>query len=86
MEREMNREVKRPVDRQVNRHAHEQMDYCQRLAAQCQQRAQESTDADVREYFRRMQQNWLRVSAGLEAAKASPSSPPHPSPKNRTSN
>jgi hypothetical protein len=77
----MNRQVEREMNRQVKREAHEQMSYCQRLAAQCQQRAQESTDADVREYFRRMQQNWLRVSAGLEAAK-----PPQPSPKNGTGN
>ena len=69
----MNQRMKRQMD--------EKMNYCQRLAAQCQQRAQESTDADVREYFRRMQQNWLRVSAGLEAAKA-----PQPSPKSGNSN
>jgi hypothetical protein len=73
MEREMNRQVKRQMN--------EQMNYCQRLAAQCQQRAQESTDADVREYFRRMQQNWLRVAAALEAAK-----PPLPPQKTGTSN
>jgi hypothetical protein len=85
VECEMNREVKRPLNRQVNhkvnRQAHEQMNYCQRLAAQCQQRAQESTDADVREYFRRMQQNWLRVSAGLEAT-----TPPLPPRKTGASN
>jgi hypothetical protein len=77
MEREMKREVEREVERQMN----EKMSYCQRLAAQCQQRAQESTDADVREYFRRMHQNWLRVAAGLEAAK-----PPLPPQKTGTSN
>jgi hypothetical protein len=73
----MNRQVKSQVKRQAN----EELNYCQRLAAQCQQRAQESTDADVREYFRRMQQNWLRVSAALEAAK-----PPLPPQKTGTGN
>jgi hypothetical protein len=69
------------MEREMNRQMDEKMNYCQRLAAQCQQRAQESADADVREYFRRMQQNWLRIAAGLEAAK-----PPLPPQKTGTSN
>jgi hypothetical protein len=69
------------MEREMSRQMDEKMNYCQRLAAQCQQRAQESTDADVREYFRRMQQNWLRVAAGLEASK-----PPLPPQKTGTSN
>ena len=43
------------------------MEYCQRLAAECAQRAQETEDAEEREFLNRMRDNWLQVAKGLQA-------------------
>jgi hypothetical protein len=43
-----------------------QMAFCQRIAAECEQRARESTDDEVREFLFRMRDNWLRVARGLQ--------------------
>jgi hypothetical protein len=43
-----------------------QMVFCQRIAAECEQRARESTDDEVREFLFRMRDNWLRVARGLQ--------------------
>ncbi len=44
-----------------------QMGYCTRIAAQCGQRAEESSDEEVRVFLYRMRDNWLRVTNGLQA-------------------
>jgi hypothetical protein len=38
------------------------MEYCQRLAAECAQGAQETEDAEEREFLNHMRDNWLQVA------------------------
>jgi hypothetical protein len=42
-------------------------EYCQRLAAECAQRAEETDNEEEREFLHRMRDNWLQVAAGLRA-------------------
>ncbi|MFL6799995.1 MAG: hypothetical protein ACJ8F3_21605 [Xanthobacteraceae bacterium] len=44
----------------------EKSSYCQRIAAQCGQRAAESADENERNFLNRMRDNWLQVANGLE--------------------
>jgi len=44
-----------------------QKTFCERIAAECGRRAEEASDEEVREFFHRMQVNWLTVAAGVDA-------------------
>jgi hypothetical protein len=41
--------------------------FCEQIAAECARRAEEASDGEIREFFRRMRANWLNVAAGVEA-------------------
>jgi hypothetical protein len=47
------------------------MEYCERLAAKCAQRAEETDNEEEREFLYRMRDNWLQVAAGLRALEES---------------
>ena len=38
------------------------MEYCSRMAAECTRRAEETTDPEVRLFFHRMRDNWMRAA------------------------
>jgi hypothetical protein len=40
--------------------------YFQQLAAACDQRAHEAEEEEVREFFLRMRNNWLKIASGLQ--------------------
>jgi len=42
------------------------LDYCWRMAADCTRRAEETTEEEVREFFYRMRDNWVRAAKRQE--------------------
>jgi hypothetical protein len=44
-----------------------QIDYCERVAAECARRAEETDEKEEREFLYRMRDNWLRVASGLQS-------------------
>jgi hypothetical protein len=55
----------------------QQKTFCERIAAEYEQRAEETTDEEVREFFRRMRENWLKVASGLDASIQKKVTSPH---------
>jgi hypothetical protein len=45
-----------------------QKTFCEQIAAKYAQRAEETTDREVRKFFYRMRDNWLKVEGGIEGA------------------
>jgi hypothetical protein len=55
----------------------QQKTFCERIAAQYEQRAEETTDKDVREFLRRMRENWLKIASRLDASIQKKETSPH---------